>query len=99
MKSLFATQAHLRRDGTFAERSLQRGGRVRPQFRDRRRGHSARLRNGLEDLTAGSSPGRPLFLLFENSMAVADFDTKAVSKIDQKWRILIRVRSVKLIEP
>ena len=30
----------------------------------------------------------PAFLLFENSKAVADVDTKAVSKIDQKWRIL-----------
>ena len=37
------------------------------------------------------------FLLFENSKAVADFDTKAVSKIDQKWRILTRRRSVKSI--
>ena len=40
-------------------------------------------------------PRRPLFLLFENSKAIADFDTKAVSKIDQKWRILTRMRSVK----
>ena len=30
------------------------------------------------------------FLLFENSNAVADFDTNAVSKSDQKWRILTR---------
>ena len=37
------------------------------------------------------------FLLFENSKAMADFDTKAVSKIDQKWRILTRRRSVKSI--
>ena len=29
-------------------------------------------------------------MLFENSNAVADFDTKAVSKSDQKWRILTR---------
>ena len=39
----------------------------------------------------------PVFLLFENSKAIADFDTKAVSKIDQKWRILTRRRSVKSI--
>ena len=38
-----------------------------------------------------------LFLFFGNSKAVADFDTKAVSKIDQKWRILTRRRSVKSI--
>ena len=38
-----------------------------------------------------------LFLLFENSKAIADFDTKTVSKIDQKWRILTRRRSVKSI--
>jgi hypothetical protein len=31
-------------------------------------------------------------LLFENSKAIADFDTKAVSKIDQKWWILTRRR-------
>ena len=37
------------------------------------------------------------FLLFENSKAVADFDTKAVSKIDQNWWILTRMRSVKSI--
>ena len=42
-------------------------------------------------------PPRPLFLLFENSKAIADFDTKAVSKIDQTWRILARRRSVKSI--
>ena len=40
-------------------------------------------------------PSGPLFLLFENSKAIADFDTKAVSKIDQTWRILARRRSVK----
>jgi hypothetical protein len=36
-------------------------------------------------------------LLFENSKAIADFDTKAVNKIDQTWRILARRRSVKSI--
>ena len=36
-----------------------------------------------------------LFLLFENSKAVADFDTNAVSKIDQNRWILTRTRSVK----
>ena len=41
--------------------------------------------------------GSPLFLLFENSKVIADFDTKAVSKIDQKWRIVARRRSVKSI--
>ena len=41
--------------------------------------------------------GSCIFLLFENSKAIADFDTKAVSKIDQKWRILTRRRSVKSI--
>ena len=34
------------------------------------------------------------FLLFENSKAIGDFDTKAVSKIDQKWRISARRRCV-----
>ena len=46
-----------------------------------------------------TAPRSPLpFLLFENSKAIADFDTKAVSKIDQKWRILTRRRSVNSIK-
>ena len=48
-------------------------------------------------LRAARPPRTPLFLLFENSKAIADFDTKAVSKIDQTWRILARRRSVKSI--
>ena len=42
-------------------------------------------------------PGHLDFLRFENSKAIADFDTKAVSKIDQTWRIVTRRRSVKSI--
>ena len=42
-----------------------------------------------------ADPEAVLFLLFEHSKAIADFDTKVVSKIDQKWRILTRRRSVK----
>ena len=37
------------------------------------------------------------FLLFENSKAIADFDTKAGSKIDKKRRILTRKCSVKSV--
>merc|ERR1719163_131012 len=51
-------------------------------------GSYRRLRAG--GCTAGLPGG--LFLLFENSKAVADFDTKAVSKIDQNWWILTRRR-------
>ena len=42
-----------------------------------------------------SRPPLLAFLLFKNSKAVGDFDTKAVSKIDQTWRIFTRRRSVK----
>ena len=46
---------------------------------------------------SGSAAPPRSFLLFENSKARGDFDTKAVSKIDHKRRILTRRRSVKSI--
>ena len=66
------------------------------------RKHAAQVRRGVPG-RGGPPKSRgircfpPVFLLFENSKAIADFDTKAVSKIDQTWRILARRRSVKSI--
>jgi hypothetical protein len=50
---------------------------------------------GVSRRAHGTAPVSPQILLFGNSKAVADFDTKAVSKIDQTWRIFTRRRSVK----